>query len=34
MADLQMSQSGPFFQKISLLAASSYDFAPQADSDH
>ena len=34
MTDLQMSQSGPYFQKIILLAAACFDFAPQADFGH
>ena len=31
MADLQISQSGPFFRKISLLDVRCFYFAPQAD---
>ena len=33
MADLQMSQTGPFFRKISLFDATYFDIAPRAGSD-
>ena len=33
MSDLQMSQAGLFFQKISLFDATFFDIAPLADSD-